>query len=564
MMSFPSNAAAQAIETTDTQVQRDRERQEAAERERQLHAPRVNLQGEKKKEPAVLVALPLEFPCFKVSKFVIELPEQLPPGTRKLGASDQPSDNFYFVAEYLDQYTGNCIGREGFNLIVRRLTEKILAKGYTTTRLSIPEQDISTGILKLTLIPGVLHQIRFADPAVTSRLNAFPVKAGELLNLRDIEQGLEQMKRVTSQDVDMQLVPAEALGESDVVVSLKRTKPWKITGNLDDTGSKGTGKVQGGLNLGWDNLLDASDVLNVGVSSDGDRDARAKGTSGYNASYSVPYGYWTASLSGNEYQYHQRIAGLFQTFVSRGKSQGLEGKVGYLFYRDQVQKYTAQFRLGRRWSHAFIDDTEVAVQYRNNTFFELALVHKHYFGEAQLDVTGAYRGGVPWFGAQRDPAALLPDTPRFSYALETLDATLSTPFTVMETRFSYTGTLHAQNANTRLYPSEWFLIGNRWSVRGFDGENSLAAEKGFYVRNEFGIPIGKTEQSAYLALDFGKVYGPNVQNLIGNSLAGAAVGLKGNVARRMTYDVFAGWSVYKPQGFRTYQPAAGFSLTFQI
>ncbi|WP_196302056.1 POTRA domain-containing protein, partial [Ralstonia solanacearum] len=34
----------------------------------------------------------------------------------------------------------------------------------------------------------------------------------DLLNLRDLEQGLEQMKRVASQDVDMQIVPTDVPG----------------------------------------------------------------------------------------------------------------------------------------------------------------------------------------------------------------------------------------------------------------------------------------------------------------------------------------------------------------
>jgi hemolysin activation/secretion protein len=554
---------ANAVETADTEEQRNRAKQEAAERERQLHAPSVNLQGQAP-PPSHVVALPLEAICFKMVKVSLEVPEQLPPKNRQLGASTLPSDNFRFAQDFLERYRDGCIGRQGINLIVQRLTEQILLKGYTTTRLGVPEQDLSSGTLKLTLIPGVIHQIRFADPSIKSRLNTFPSGPGDLLNLRDLEQGLEQMKRVTSQDVDMQIVPADTLGESDVVVTLKQAKPWKLTASLDDTGAKGTGKTQAGLNLGWDNLLDASDVFSIGVNSDGDRDSKNKGTQGYNTSYSIPFGYTTVSVSASDFQYHQRVVGLIQTFVSSGKSQNFESKIGYLFYRDQVMKDTLQFRVGRRWSHSYIDDTEITVQYRNTTFAELALIHKHYFGQTQLDVTGAYRWGVPWFGAQGDSTTLAGISPRFNYKLETIDATLSSPFGLLGKQLNYTATLRAQNANTPLYATEWFLIGNRWTVRGFDGENSLGAEKGFFLRNDLGIPISDTGQSAYIGFDFGKVFGPNTTNLIGDKLAGAALGLKGSFARGLSYDIFSGWPLYKPHGFRTAVPAAGFTLNFQI
>ncbi|MGP1477726.1 MAG: POTRA domain-containing protein, partial [Phocaeicola sp.] len=39
--------------------------------------------------------------------------------------------------------------------------------------------------------------------------NAFPIKEGDILNIRRLEQGLEQMKRVSSSDVSMKLLPAD-------------------------------------------------------------------------------------------------------------------------------------------------------------------------------------------------------------------------------------------------------------------------------------------------------------------------------------------------------------------
>lgn len=573
-MSFASNfftvmlvvlvwsASSHAIETTDTQEQRNRARDSAVEREQQQHAPRVELQAEVFQSIASEF-LPQETPCFQIHSILLDTPEQLPPATRQLGASRLPRDRFHFVQDYLAKFQGKCIGQSGINFIVKGISNQIFSKGYSTTRVGVAEQDLSGGVLKLTLIPGLIHQIRFADSA-SGRLNAFPANAGDLLNLRDLEQGLEQMKRVSSQDVDMQIVPAEKPGESDVVVSVKRSKPWKILATLDDTGTKGTGKNQAGLSAGWDNLLGANDLLNIGISSDAERNSAAKGTQGYNASYSIPFGYWTFSFSANESQYHQRVTGINQTFMSSGKSQNAESKMAYLFFRDQTQKDTLQFRTGRRWSHSYIDDTEVLVQYRNTTFAELALIHKHYLGEAQLDVTGAYRWGVPWFGAQSDKGVLPGSAPRLNFSLETIDATLSVPMQVRTKTMTYITTFRAQNTNTPLYASEWFSIGSRWTVRGFDGENALGAEKGYFLRQQLDIPITGTAQTAYIGLDFGKVFGANAGNLLGNKLAGAAIGIRGGLLKGLNYDFFAGVSLYKPQGFRTEQPAAGFTLTYQL
>ena len=171
---------------------------------------------------------------------------------------------------------------------------------------------------------------------------------------------------------------------------------------------------------------------------------------------------------------------------------------------------------------------------------------------------------MPWFGAQVDPVNLPGSSPRYNYTLETLDVTLTMPFTVKERQFSYTGTIRAQNSNSTLYATEWFSIGNRWTIRGFDGESPLSSEKGFFLRNELGIPITNTAQSAYVGLDFGKVYGDNTAMLLGDKLAGFVAGLRGSLAKGVMYEVFAGMALYKPKQYPTDQPAAGFSLIYQI
>lgn len=563
--SYAPTVYSQTIQTPDTQEQRRALQQQEQERQRQVETPQVRLQEPAEQVVADELSIPAESPCFKINYLSLEVPVHFPAHILAVGASTLPQDHFRFAQDYLEKYAGQCIGREGLNLIVKRLTARILDKGYTTTRLGIPEQDLSAGRLKLTLVPGVIREIRFAQSGMTgSWRSAFPARPGDLLNLRDLEQGLEQMKRVPSQDADMQILPGDMPGESDVVIDLKRAKPWRFSASLDDTGAQGTGKLQAGLDLAIDNPFGINDSFSVSINNDADNNSGNRGTRGSSANYSMPWGNFTFTFSGGTSSYHQLIAGANQTFISSGKSDNLEFKTAYLFHRDQSSKSSIQFRTARRWSRAFIDDTEIAVQRRNNTLAELALMHKHYIGKAQLDVTAAFRWGAPWFGAQADAQNLPASSPSFLYNMQTIDATLSAPFEVSGKSLNYTGTFRAQYAKSPLYASEWFTIGNRWTVRGFDGESSLGAEKGFFLRNELGIPIYETAHAVYAGLDIGRVYGPNVQNLIGDKLAGAALGLRGSVFGGVTYDIFGSWALYKPQGMQTVQPAAGFSINYQM
>jgi len=115
-------------------------------------------------------------------------------------------------------------------------------------------------------------------------------------------------------------------------------------------------------------------------------------------------------------------------------------------------------------------------------------------------------------------------------------------------------TVHGQFTNDTLNYIDDLTIGSRYTVRGFDGETMLAAEQGFYWRNEVQAPLGQTGQSVYAGLDYGRVWGPSTRYLAGTQLAGAVVGLRGALPFRLggvSYDLFVGTPVYKPSGFDT-------------
>ncbi|WP_197384093.1 ShlB/FhaC/HecB family hemolysin secretion/activation protein, partial [Ralstonia pseudosolanacearum] len=225
------------------------------------------------------------------------------------------------------------------------------------------------------------------------------------LNLRDLEQGLEQMKRVASQDVDMQIVPTDVPGVSDVVISVKRTKPWTVVAAVDNSGTRSTGKLQGNLSLSVDNPLGLNDLFNVGYSQDLDFGNKERGTHGWNGFYSVPWGYWTATVSAYSSTYFQQIAGVNQTFVSSGNSQNFDIKLQRVIERSQNDVLGVQFRLSKRFGKNFVDDTEIPQQRRNNTVVETGLTDRHYFGAAQFDGSLLLRHGVGDLGAQDDTLA---------------------------------------------------------------------------------------------------------------------------------------------------------------
>ena len=116
-------------------------------------------------------------------------------------------------------------------------------------------------------------------------------------------------------------------------------------------------------------------------------------------------------------------------------------------------------------------------------------------------------------------------------------------------------------------PADYFTIGDRYSVRGFDGQTTLAAEDGWRLRNELSLNLGGFGQQLYAGLDAGRVGGPTAQYLSGRTLVGAVAGLRGRVAMPYvdaSYDVSLGWPLKKPEAFPTSKVAFSAALQFEF
>jgi hemolysin activation/secretion protein len=567
----PAEAAAAARANAEQNQQLQQQR-DAQQREQTVNAPAVRSTVP---NAGVYPELLHESPCFRIDTFALDVPATLPDVARKHGASNLPLDPFWFAREWLDHYKGQCIGKAGLDTLTKGLQQTILSGGYVTTRVLLPEQDLSTGALKFALVPGVVRHLRFADPDMRGTWkSAFPARDGDLLNLRDLEQGLEQMKRVASQDVDMKIEPTDTPGESDIVLNVKHSKPWTFVVSADNSGTDATGKWQGNVSLGIDNLLGLNDVFMIGANQDLSFGNKTLGSHGFNGSYSVPWGYWTATLSGNTNTYYQNIAAVNQTFVSSGNSQTAAFRLARVLSRSQSDVLGAYVQLSKRFGESFIEGTTIPIQDRNNTFIELGATDRHYFGGAQFDGTLAYRQGIHGLGATGDPNPNLYNPgdqatqhPTYLYKMAVLDANLSIPFAIASQNFRYVTTFHGQFTNDLLFYIDDLTIGSRYTVRGFDGETMLAAEKGFYWRNELQWPVFQTGQTLYAGVDYGRVFGPNTAILAGTQLAGAVIGIRGGIPAKyagFSYDLFAGTPIYKPAGFPTSRVTVGAQATMQF
>lgn len=501
-----------------------------------------------------------EKPCFRIDALALQGAEPFP---WLADAAAGPEAD--------DSPIGRCLGTQGINTVLARLQQALVARGWITSRVLAPPQDLASGRLQLTVVPGRIAAIRSASGATTAGLrSAVPAAPGDLLNLRDVEQGLENFKRLPTVEADIRIEPAQGEGadpgDSDLVIDVRRSPralgPLRVALGLDDSGTRATGRLQANATLAWDGPLGLNDLAYLNLQR-GMFNPQGRGTGGATLHYSIPYGDWLFGTTASRNRYHQRVAGLQQDYVYAGTTRNIQAQLTRLLHRDQRHKTSLTLGAFRRSNSSFIDDTEIEVQRRVVGGWSLELAHRTFIGladgnTATLDASLGWRRGTGAFGAQPAPEQAFGEgTARF--ALATAEASLQLPLQWGTQRLAYTGQFRAQWNRTPLAPPERFGIGGRYTVRGFDGESSLLADRGWLLRNELAWTLGTSGAALYAGLDFGRVGGPSARLLPGRSLAGAVLGLRGQHGA-LGWDLFAGTPLRKPQAMHSHSPSLGFSL----
>lgn len=530
----------------DEQIIHQQESQQAREAQLTPAVPDVRL------SPSVTssgrIDFPAEMPCFPIWLVELQQRETLP--------------HWLPLQKLANQAIGHCLGGKGINRLMSLLQNRLIRHGYVTTRVVAPEQDLNSGKLILTLLPGTLRHVKFTPHSgrYAALLNSFPAKVGALLDLRAIEQGLENFQRVPTVQASMEITPGEQPGESDILLDWKQSRMWRIGLSLDDSGNRSTGRYQGGVTLYADNPLRLSDTLylNAGTSL---HPRGEKGTHNYTAQYAVPLGYWMTSLTTSSNNAYQTIAGLNSDYRYRSKSDNLTVQLSRVLHRSGSQKTGMTYDLIMRESKNFLNDTQIDVQRRKTTAWKWGLHHRHFIYAATLDTGISYQQGTRWFGAIPASEESCGEATALSKILQ-MHARLGLPFVAGKQNFRYSMQYRRQISYTPLTPQDQFSIGSRWTVRGFDGDRTLSADNGWIVRNKLGWFTPLPGQQLYLSVDYGALSGHSNPYLLGHHLAGGAMGLRG-VLSGVIYDAFTGIPLSKPDGFTTNPVTFSFNLHWQ-
>jgi hemolysin activation/secretion protein len=467
------------------QQQQQRERQQRELEEQRRRTP----SGQELKPKPPAEAPVKDAACSKVTQIVLE-------GATRLDDADR--------TQLLAPYLGKCLTLADINKLIGEITNRYVERGFVTTRVYIPQQDLGSGTLQLKVVEGKIQSLLIKPEGSASATTAFPGLVGEVLNLRDLEQGLDQINRLGSNSAKVDIEPGDEPGASRVLINNEPRKRWLASAGVDNSGAAATGRNLFSGFLGLDHLLGLNDYLSA--------TGRYSEKSGHEYTASgglyaaVPYGYWTFSSALNSFRYASMVQGTVSSFETDGTSDSQMLRAERVVYRDQARKWSAGGGVTLKQTRNFIAGTRIDSSSADLTVLDVASNLSWITSGALLSFDLGAATGVDALNATRDDATRPPGAPQAQFEKVTYGASLLRPFKIGDTQASWQSRLLGQSSNDALYGTEQIAIGNLYTVRGFR-TTSLPGRSGYYVRNDLGfqLPFANGQVRPYVGYDFGHV-----------------------------------------------------------
>jgi len=384
----------------------------------------------------------------------------------------------------LKPYIGQCLGVTQLNELLKVITDHYIEKGLVTSRAYLPQQDLSGGHLKVLVVEGKLEGLKGADGSKLSDRElgmAFPGKTGELVNLREIEQLVDQLNRLPSNQAQMELTPGKNVGGSEVLVKNTPQKPWRAGLSRSNDGQRSTGEQQWGTTFDWDSPLGLADQLMLRGGHDAMTDHQHTSNNAM-LNYSVPWGWWNFSYTYSQSEYRSQAQANGFNFKQTGDSENHQLRAERVIHRDAVSKTSLSTGLSYLRTNNFIEDSKLKLSSNRLSEAQFGINHGRRIGSALVNIDLGMQQGIGAFDAQGNghPG---PGEPNARYRKYTATASYLQPFKVWGESFSFSSLMTGQRSEDVLFSPQRTSLGGQSSIRGYK-DQSLSGDSGGYWRND--------------------------------------------------------------------------------
>jgi hemolysin activation/secretion protein len=418
-----------------------------------------------------------------------------------------------------------CMGVGQINHLLATITASYVEKGYIASRPYLLSAPAAGQSLDIMIDEGYIESIELADQSLPVSLGgAFPHMLGQPLNLRDLEQGLDQLNRLRSIDLTADIAPGSQPGASRIILRSRTAgqSRWALGLGIDNLGSASTGRDRNSVSLSVDSPLQLNDLLSLSASdtlNQGDRYNR-------NASlyYAIPYGYWTYSVFASHAEYRAPFKLPSVTFHSTGITDQLSLRADRVLWRDQSRQLSANLQLAHKDVDSYLEDARLGIQSPTLTVAEAGL-NLFWLDRAVWNLDFTYSQGLRWLGADDDANHQVNNLPKAQFRKYRAGLSQWRNGQFGAQAWQWQSQLNLQYSPDPLPAIEQLLGTDDSAVRGYR-VNSASGASGAIWRNTLRLPLRTdwpVQITPRVGLDNGWLKADH--GAPGQRLSGASVGL---------------------------------------
>lgn len=434
-------------------------------------------------------------------------------------------------AKLIARYQGRCISASDIQALMGEVTKHYVERGFITTRAYLPEQDLRSGALRLLVQEGRIETIHVrGDDA--GRINlawALSARGGDLLNIRDLEQAVDQINSSRGNKVRLDLVPGSKPGQTVVVFNNEASNPLGLQISFDNQGAELTGRDSVNAMFTAGGLLGANETISLAIRRTAPHTSERSADS-VGISYSLPVGYSTVGVNFSESNFSAgiMIPNRANPIILSGTSSTMGLSLDRTLARDQRTLHKAVLSLSSINSKNYADNVLLQVNSRRSNTLAAGTSSTFIVADGLLTVSPQLVLGLN--DQSNLPVGLntRSDGVQAEFTKYTLDASYNKAFRVGSQEMAWGSVFKGQHSADRLLASQQILIGGLPSVRGYVS-NILTGDSGYYWRNDLSLKqqlqLGPTvvNTRVYAGYDIGHVSSRDPQAAQG-SLSGVVLG----------------------------------------
>ena len=458
----------------------------------------------------------------------------------------------------LEKYLNRDLGSTEITNLVTDLTNRLIAKGYITSVVTISEDnDLSTKTLNLKVVPGRIEKITVnEDKGFDNLKKSFLVstKKGKVLNIRDLDTTTENFNYLEANNMTMEIIPSEIPNHS--IVKLKNEMKDKFTVSVltNNYGEDRQNAIwRGGVSINIDSPLGIGDKVYFsymtvhkkkpdrswkratenlkpgeiapigpkGYDPRKDTLPYKRNLDLYNFRYIMKFNSYTLSLGSSRTENTSSFYTPNTVYDMETVSSTFSMNLDKILWRNQKNKISLGIGLKRKHNESYIEDTKLSD--RILTIGDISLNGTTVFYGGLLSGSLDYERGIRALGAS--------STPKSQFMKYTMNVDYYRPITK---RLAYRLDTTAIYSNDVLYGSEKQSIGGVGSVGGYHRRGNIQGDKAIEVQNELSYRILDSEKfgriSPYLSYSYGRVKNNKNNSKYGKGyITGTLLGLRYNM-----------------------------------